>query len=91
MGVLSVTGVLAMPSAQQQNYKIVLLGEGKHPHHPHPLTPPHLYVAGCVGKSSIVLRYVEDKFNSSHLSTLQVCTRHNLQLFPGVRPALGTM
>merc|ERR1711973_374073 len=26
---------------------------------------------GCVGKSSIVLRYVEDKFNSSHLSTMQ--------------------
>ena len=28
-----------MPSAQQQNYKIVLLGEGKHSHHPHPSPP----------------------------------------------------
>lgn len=27
---------------------------------------------GCVGKTSLVLRYVEDKFNSKHVSTLQV-------------------
>lgn len=27
---------------------------------------------GAVGKSSILLRYIEDKFNSAHLSTLQV-------------------
>lgn len=27
---------------------------------------------GCVGKTSLVLRYVEDKFNSSHISTVQV-------------------
>uniref|UniRef100_A0A1A9UUM7 Ras-related protein Rab-21 n=1 Tax=Glossina austeni TaxID=7395 RepID=A0A1A9UUM7_GLOAU len=26
---------------------------------------------GCVGKTSIVLRYVEDKFNPQHISTLQ--------------------
>ncbi|XP_068139730.1 ras-related protein Rab-21 isoform X1 [Drosophila tropicalis] len=26
---------------------------------------------GCVGKTSLVLRYMEDKFNSQHLSTLQ--------------------
>lgn len=26
---------------------------------------------GCVGKTSIVLRYVEDKFSSQHMSTLQ--------------------
>uniref|UniRef100_A0A6M2DDA3 Ras-related protein Rab-21 n=1 Tax=Xenopsylla cheopis TaxID=163159 RepID=A0A6M2DDA3_XENCH len=26
---------------------------------------------GCVGKTSLVLRYVEDKFNERHLSTLQ--------------------
>lgn len=26
---------------------------------------------GCVGKTSIVLRYVEDKFNNKHISTLQ--------------------
>ena len=38
-----------------------------------------------MGKSSIVLRYVEDKFNTSHLTTLQVCTRHNLQHTKGVR------
>lgn len=27
---------------------------------------------GCVGKTSLVLRYVEDKFNSKHISTIQV-------------------
>lgn len=27
---------------------------------------------GCVGKTSVVLRYVEDKFNDRHLTTLQV-------------------
>ncbi|CAK1554940.1 unnamed protein product [Leptosia nina] len=26
---------------------------------------------GCVGKTSILLRYIEDKFNEKHLSTLQ--------------------
>lgn len=29
------------------------------------------YSAGCVGKTSLVLRYMEDRFNSQHLSTLQ--------------------
>lgn len=29
---------------------------------------------GCVGKTSVVLRYVEDKFNDKHLTTLQVRT-----------------
>ncbi|KAG8222328.1 hypothetical protein J437_LFUL001870 [Ladona fulva] len=27
---------------------------------------------GCVGKTSLVLRYVEDKFNDKHITTLQV-------------------
>jgi GTPase SAR1 family protein len=27
---------------------------------------------GCVGKTSLVLRYVEDKFNERHISTVQV-------------------
>ena len=27
---------------------------------------------GCVGKTSCVLRYVEDAFNDKHLTTLQV-------------------
>lgn len=27
---------------------------------------------GCVGKTSVALRYVEDKFNDKHMSTLQV-------------------
>ncbi|KAG0725940.1 Ras-related protein Rab-21 [Chionoecetes opilio] len=29
---------------------------------------------GCVGKTSLVLRYVEDKFNDRHITTLQVMT-----------------
>jgi len=37
----------------QQQFKIVLLGEG------------------CVGKTSLVLRYCHNKFNESHMSTLQ--------------------
>jgi len=37
----------------QQQFKIVLLGEG------------------CVGKTSLVLRYCHNKFNESHESTLQ--------------------
>ncbi|KAG8278736.1 Ras- protein Rab-21 [Homalodisca vitripennis] len=28
---------------------------------------------GCVGKTSVVLRYVEDKFNDRHITTLQSC------------------
>jgi len=27
---------------------------------------------GCVGKTSLVLRYIEDKFNDKHYTTLQV-------------------
>ena len=40
--------------------------------------------AGCVGKTSTVLRYVENKFESKHLSTLQVKIFHHLphSLFP---------
>lgn len=33
---------------------------------------------GCVGKTSILLRYIEDKFNDKHLTTLQVCSRNNI-------------
>lgn len=29
---------------------------------------------GCVGKTSLLLRYIEDKFNDKHLTTLQVGT-----------------
>lgn len=29
---------------------------------------------GCVGKSSLVLRFVENKFSPRHLSTIQVLT-----------------
>lgn len=32
---------------------------------------------GCVGKTSLLMRYIEDKFNDKHLTTLQV----NLSLF----------
>merc|ERR1719397_1556544 len=39
---------------------------------------------GCVGKSSIVLRFVEDKFHRSHLSTLQAAFM-NKMVFVGER------
>lgn len=31
---------------------------------------------GAVGKTSLVIRYVEDKFNDKHVSTLQVNIAH---------------
>lgn len=34
---------------------------------------------GCVGKTSILLRYIEDKFNDKHLTTLQVCIGTKVQ------------
>lgn len=34
---------------------------------------------GCVGKTSVVLRYVEDKFNERHLTTLQVCLQRHFK------------
>ena len=33
---------------------------------------------GCVGKTSLVLRYVEDKFNEKHFSTIQVKFSHGV-------------
>lgn len=30
---------------------------------------------GCVGKTSLLLRYIEDKFNDKHLTTVQVRPR----------------
>lgn len=35
---------------------------------------------GCVGKTSVVLRYVEDTFNSDHVTTLQVSTTFGIPL-----------
>ena len=35
---------------------------------------------GCVGKTSLVLRYVENKFNDKHLTTLQVIVHISLRL-----------
>lgn len=38
---------------------------------------------GAVGKSSLVLRYVEDIFNPKHVTTIQVNTVHALvELLP---------
>lgn len=34
---------------------------------------------GCVGKTSLVLRYVEDKFNNNHISTIQVSSINPLK------------
>lgn len=45
---------------------------------------------GCVGKTSIVLRYVEDKFNPQHISTLQASfLTKKLTLDDGVRVQLN--
>lgn len=35
---------------------------------------------GCVGKTSLVLRYVEDTFNSNHITTLQVIAEFRFQI-----------
>lgn len=32
---------------------------------------------GCVGKTSMVLRYCENKFNDKHITTLQVSVASN--------------
>ena len=53
----------------QQSFKIVLLGEGL----------LHLFIVstisdegkGCVGKTSLVLRYCENQFNDKHITTIQ--------------------
>ncbi len=41
---------------------------------------------GCVGKTSLVLRYVEDKFHEKHFSTIQVSfdSMQRLRVFPEV-------
>lgn len=36
---------------------------------------------GCVGKTSLVLRYVEDKFNDRHITTLQVQVKSPLPCY----------
>lgn len=49
---------------------------------------------GCVGKTSLVLRYCENKFNDKHITTLQVrgaChravrRRGGSRVFPGSSP-----
>ena len=36
---------------------------------------------GCVGKTSLVLRYCQDKFNDKHLTTLQVrCLKRSVHV-----------
>lgn len=58
---------MSSSTSGNQNFKIVLLGEG------------------AVGKTSIVLRYVEDKFNDKHISTLQVSIRCSLKFWYNVK------
>lgn len=38
---------------------------------------------GCVGKTSLMLRYVQDKFNDKHLTTLQVRCLHFMVVIYG--------
>lgn len=40
---------------------------------------------GCVGKTSIVLRYIEDKFNSSHITTVQASFLNKKLNIDGIR------
>lgn len=35
---------------------------------------------GCVGKTSLLLRYIEDKFNDKHLTTIQVLIQLNIDV-----------
>ena len=71
-------------SQASSSFKVVLLGEGIYLGR-HSSFFYSVYL-GCVGKSSIVLRYVDDKFNTGHLTTLQVCSpRYHVQASIGVR------
>ena len=36
---------------------------------------------GCVGKTSLVMRYVEDKFSDKHITTLQVNHYSNIFIY----------
>lgn len=38
---------------------------------------------GCVGKTSLVLRYCENKFNDKHITTLQVRQPESAEAGPG--------
>ncbi|KAL5016745.1 hypothetical protein ScPMuIL_006334 [Solemya velum] len=44
---------------------------------------------GCVGKTSLVLRYVENKFNDKHLTTLQASFLNKKITFGGKRVNLA--
>ena len=75
-------------SQASSSFKVVLLGEGIYLGR-HSSFFYSVYL-GCVGKSSIVLRYVDDKFNTGHLTTLQVCSpRYHVQASIGVRHVLS--
>lgn len=60
------------------NFKVVLLGEGGFIYICCLLGLSinfyKNYFVGAVGKTSLVLRYVEDTFNPNHITTLQVGT-----------------
>ena len=72
-------------SQASASFKVVLLGEGIELSTLQ-LESKYFNLIGCVGKSSIVLRYVDDKFNTGHLTTLQVCSpRYHVQASIGVR------
>lgn len=44
---------------------------------------------GCVGKTSVALRYVEDKFNDKHITTLQVTLSPSLLRVIASRRCIG--
>lgn len=46
---------------------------------------------GCVGKTSLMLRYVQDKFNEKHLTTLQVSCCHFLLAIRRLRYTVRTL
>ena len=79
-----------------RNFKVVLLGEGWHPFHI-PIRQFHcetsLFLAqtdtGCVGKTSLMLRYVQNQFNDKHLTTIQASFLSKKLTVDGVRVNLA--
>uniref|UniRef100_A0A915DL94 PPIase cyclophilin-type domain-containing protein n=1 Tax=Ditylenchus dipsaci TaxID=166011 RepID=A0A915DL94_9BILA len=68
-GLLTVRKIENVPTGQNNKPKLpIVIEQCDEPNHTFQIV---LLGEGAVGKSSLLLRYVEDKFNTQHLSTLQ--------------------